>query len=172
MKTRGPAIAWGSTQTNYEMSIIPLADRSVRFMFVHSTGWTHARFTVNTDVSSSPECDVLSIQLAVDTSKRTPYESAQSIAEQLNEVRALMLIEKMRHALYDYPNIPENIHIPLIGNMGKLALAHALDTINLTSPRIFGKFYPVATSYATKTVQSQKGADVHRKIRDLLMTRA
>jgi hypothetical protein len=59
MKTRGPAIAWGSTQTNYEMSIIPLADRSVRFMFVHSTGWTHAGFTVNTDVSSSPECDVL-----------------------------------------------------------------------------------------------------------------
>lgn len=132
------------------------------FMFLMSHNWHNRPFATNVFVEAPRGSNRSVISLALNE-RHIGFSRAVERARTIDtRARAVDRIARMRHALCDYATIPEHIHSAVIGNMGMLALAHGLRTIDLSHPDILSQLHPVLQEYDTQTIQRRE--TMHREI--------
>jgi hypothetical protein len=123
------------------------------FGFVFSRDWEYMPFATNVHVISERKSSRAVISLAVNQ-RHKGISQALVRAKQIDtRYKTMESIEKMRHALFDYSTLPEHIHSAVIGNIGRLSLAHALRTIDLSHPDVVPVLFPVLQEYDARTTQ-------------------
>src|SRR5690606_6964787 len=92
------------------------------------------------------------------------FRSALKNARAINtRSRTIGAIEKMKHATLDHSSVPEHVHTAVIGNMGKIALAHMIRATDLFHHDVIEKLAPVAQEYDAITVQQHE--EIHARNR-------
>jgi hypothetical protein len=133
-----------------------------RFRHAFSSGWTTRSFMTNVFVEAPRNTRQATIQLAVNEAHPGFGKRLEQVSEINNRSTAIDIIERMRHALFDYPAMPEIVHKGVINNIGRLALAQGMRYVDLAHPDIIARLHPVLIEYDSRTTQTQ--APIHTQI--------
>jgi hypothetical protein len=129
-----------------------------------SSGWTGQKFAANVHVDASRENNTLTMTLAVNETSQDRISRITKKASRINNsISALETIEKMRHALFDFPHMPQHIHNGVIENATILTLAGASRLVRLDQPIILPRLFDTMLMYEQVTDQDRY-REIHKEI--------